>query len=125
MSIVSSGVGRFVKDPELKTVGQTVVCEFALAVDERRKIGDKTENVASFFNFQAWDKGAELLTKYCKKGDMIYFEATPRQEKWVDKTTGKNRDKIVFRLNQFRFLSKKNEGSGSGDAPVAEDEAPF
>jgi single-strand DNA-binding protein len=122
MSITSSGVGRFVRDPELKTVGQTVVCEFALAVDERRKIGDKSENVANFFNFVAWDKGAETLVKYCKKGDQIYFEATPRQEKWTDKTTGKPRDKVIFRVNQFKFLAKKQAADSS--APV-EEEAPF
>lgn len=119
MSMNATGIGRFTKDPELKQVGPTTVCEFSLAVDERRKVGDKVERVAHFFNFVAWDKGAELIVKYCKKGDQLYFEATPRQEKWVDKTTGKNREKVTFRLNEFTFLQK------SAKKETAEESAPF
>ena len=34
-----SGVGRLVRDPELKAIGETHVCEFSLAVNEYRKVG--------------------------------------------------------------------------------------
>ena len=76
------GVGRFVKDPELKEVNETVVCEFALAVNEFRKIKDERKRITSFLDFQIWDKAAQLIVEHCRKGQEIMIEATPRQDKW-------------------------------------------
>jgi single-strand DNA-binding protein len=109
------GVGRFTKDPELKQLENTCVCEFSLAVNEYRKnkkTGEKTR-IAHFFDFQIWDRAAELVCDYCEQGDLIHIvEATPRQDKWKDKTTGDNRQKIIFRVDNFELLNnrKKEEG---------------
>ena len=50
------------------------------------------------------------------KNDMIYFEATPRQHKWNDKDTGEPRSRIVFRIDNFKFLSRKNEVSDNTES---------
>lgn len=127
--ITSSGIGRFVKDPVIKDVGSSRVCEFALAVDERRKGKDgKSEKIAHFFNFAVWDKAADVISEHCKKGDAIYFVATPRQEKWKDKTDGSNREKVVFRITEFSFVSSKKNASGptQADAESSQDaDIPF
>lgn len=122
--MITTGIGRFTRDPVLKKVGDTNVCEFSLAVDERRKIKDKNETIAHFFNFAVWDKAAELIVQYCKKGDQIYFVATPRQEKWVDKETGKNREKVMFRMNEFSFIGGRRQ-EGTEKKEEAADAAPF
>ena len=98
-----SGVGRFVKDPELKAVGDTHVCEFSLAVNEFRKTNQ--ENVAHFFDFVIWDKAAEVITKYCHKGDMIEIIATPRQDKWKD-AEDRGRSRVVFRVDRFNLMPR-------------------
>lgn len=105
------GVGRFVRDPELRQLDRhdTCVCDFSLAVDERRRVNGETKKITHFFDFVIWDKAAEVISQYCRKGDMIYVVASPRQDKWQDKD-GNNRSKIVFRVDDFRLLpnGKKN-----------------
>jgi single stranded DNA-binding protein len=120
-SVVLTGVGRFVADPELKQLENTCVCEFSLVSDEVRSVKGQKEKVPLFLDFNIWDKAAETVVKYCKKGDQFWYCATPRQEKWVDKATGKNRSKIVFRVDDFRLLSNgraeaKQEQAPTGDA---------
>jgi len=100
------GTGRFVRDPELREITKqdgttTNVLEFSLATQERR--GDK--KFTHFLDMVAWDKGAELLAKFCKKGDQIFVQATPRQDKWKT-DDGQNRSRIIFRVDQFEFLGK-------------------
>lgn len=107
------GVGRFCRDPELKYVKDTCVCEFSLAINEYRKVKDgEKKKISSFLDFQIWDKAAELICQYCRKGDEILIEATPRQDKWQDKD-GNNRSKIIFRVDNFNFVggSHKEEES--------------
>lgn len=123
-SVVLTGVGRFVADPELKQLENTCVCEFSLVSDEVRMVKGQKEKVPLFLDFNIWDKAAETVVKYCKKGDQFWYSATPRQEKWVDKATGKNRSKIVFRVNDFRLLSNgrgqsKDSSPSEGDSQDA------
>ncbi len=100
-----SGVGRFVRDPELKAVGDTHVCEFSLAVNEYRKVGGERKKFAHFFDCVIWDKAAEVIAEYCSKGELIEIRATPRQDKWKD-GDGNNRSRIVFRIDEFSFLPR-------------------
>jgi single-strand DNA-binding protein len=124
MSFEANGVGRFVRDPELRNVGQTVVCDFALATDEVIKGGAEKKKITSFFNCVVWDKAAEVITKYCKKGDRIHVRGVLRQDKWEDKTTGQKRDKVLIRVTDFEFLgdgrkSEDKEPAAQGDAEGA------
>jgi len=101
-----SGVGRFVRDPELKAVKDTHVCEFSLAVNEYRKVNGERKKFAHFFDFVIWDKAAEVVAQYCSKGDMIEVRGTPRQDKWTDATSGQNRSRVVIRVDEFSFLPR-------------------
>lgn len=60
-------IGRLTKDPETTQTqsGHTVV-RFSLAVDRRGK-----DAGADFPTCVAFDKTAELIGKYCKKGDRL------------------------------------------------------
>jgi len=121
-----SGVGRFVRDPDMKAVNDTHVCEFSLAVNEFRKVGGERKKFAHFFDFVIWDKAAEVINEYCNKGDLIEIRATPRQDKWQDKD-GNNRSRIVFRVDEFSFLPRSTNSSATTEPAPAEggDENPF
>jgi len=57
--------GRLAQDLELKkTASGKSVCSFTIAVN-------RDKNTADFINCVAWNKTAESLTQYMKKGDMI------------------------------------------------------
>lgn len=105
------GVGRLVQDPVLREVGKTVVLDFTLAVDDFIKKSDGTkEKKTHFLDFQAWDKGAEVIAEYSKKGDLLFVNASPRKDLW--EKDGEKRSKVYFRVEDFRFLtSKKNDHS--------------
>lgn len=117
------GVGRFVADPELKSVGdedrQTVVCKFTLAINEFRKVNGERKKYAHFFDFEIWDKAAEVIHKWRGKGDLIEFTATPRQQKWNDKESGEPRSKVVFRMDDFTFIPR---GSNNNQQEEEEEE---
>lgn len=57
--------GNITRDIELKTTqGGKKVASFGIAINEGK---DKT----TFLNCVAWEKTAELLSEYCKKGDRL------------------------------------------------------
>lgn len=120
------GNGRFVADPVLRQVGETSVCEFSLAINEYRRIGGEKKKITSFLEFQLWDKGAEVVAKYCRKGDLINVSATPRQDRWEDKTTGQKRSKVIFRIDEFELMSNnKRTEEDPEDAPLVTEGTPF
>lgn len=59
-------IGRLTRDPELKatTTGMTVA-SFSLAVNRRKK------DEADFINCKAFDKTADIVSKYCAKGKQV------------------------------------------------------
>ena len=126
------GIARFAADPELVPTTNSKVCKFRLVFNEviKSKDGNKKE-IPSFLSFEAWDKAAELISKYFKKGDQIFVKsATPRQDLW--EKDGVKREKIYFRLNDFGFIgNNRKEDNSQNNPPVAttgeqgESEVPF
>jgi single-strand DNA-binding protein len=109
------GVGRFVADPVVHKVNDTKVCKFSLAVNEYRKVNGERKKYPHFFDFEIWDKAADVISQWRHKGDLIEFYGTARQQKWNDKETGDPRSKIVFRMDDFTFLPRGNPASQEGD----------
>ena len=66
--------GRLTKDVDLKatTSGQNVV-SFSIAVDSFQKDQDNNK-IAYFINCVAWEKQAQYLGQYCKKGNLLAVE---------------------------------------------------
>lgn len=110
MSTLNSfGFGRLTSDPVLtkipdKVSGETKthVCKFSLAFNLRK--GDQEE--AHFFDFVIWDTGAENFASRASKGDLIFVEAEPREERWVKDE--KKMKKVTFRVNRFKIFEKKS-----------------
>ena len=64
-------VGRLTKDAELRyTPNQVAVATFTLAVNRRFK-EQNGEREADFINCVIWQKSAENLANWCKKGSLI------------------------------------------------------
>ena len=60
-------LGRITKDIELKkTQNEKTYTKFTLAVNRRGK-----DAGTDFISCMAWEKTAELLEKYCKKGSQV------------------------------------------------------
>lgn len=91
--------GRLTTDPEFKNVNGKSLVNFTLAVQE-------TKDKAHFFYFSAWEKTADVIIEYCKKGNKILVECQAVQETW-DGQDGKKQSKTKFRVNKVEFLESK------------------
>ena len=114
--------GRLVADPELRYLpnGGIAVTNFTLAVDKGLSKAKKEEMeaqgkaTADFPRIVAWNKTAELIANYMKKGSMIGIQGSLQTGKYEDKD-----GKTVYTtdVNAFKveFLGGKNESNSSSN----------
>lgn len=101
--------GRMTADPELKTTqsGKSVVT-FNVAVN-RRASTDGTQD-ADFITCTAWDKQAELITKFFRKGSCICVTGALQSRSWNDKD-GQKRFATEVLVDSVHFVDSKAESS--------------
>lgn len=100
-------IGRFTKDPEISTSGETTVARFTLAVDRRYSKGDERTD---FINCMAFNKKAEFLQKYFKKGMKIATEGEWRTGSYTNKDGQKVYTNECL-ITECEFVEKKGEGA--------------
>lgn len=104
-------VGRLTKDPELKMTENTKreVCQFTIAVN-RPYTNDDGERKADFINCVVWDKLAENLSKYQKKGNQVAVEGRIQTRNYDDKD-GKKVYVTEILASNISFLDSKGTGA--------------
>jgi single-strand DNA-binding protein len=101
-------IGRLVADPEMKnTASGKWVANYRIAVDRRFKTADDTQG-ADFFNVVAWERNAEFVHTYLKKGTKIALEGRLSSRTYKDKD-----DKTVYVVEviaeNHEFCEKKED----------------
>lgn len=106
-------IGRLTKDPELKyTPGTgTAVATFTLAVDRRTSKNGQKE--ADFINIVAWNKTAELVANYMKKGRQMGVSGRI-QTRSYDAKDGTKRYITEVVADEIQFLDSKGDSSYQG-----------
>ena len=67
------GIGRLVRDPEVRYTQSGKACvKFTLAIDRRKSADGKQQ--ADFVPCVAWEKTAEIIGQYVTKGQKIAVE---------------------------------------------------
>ncbi len=86
-------IGNLGKDPEVKyTPSGTAVAKFSLATNERYK--DKSgewQDRTEWHNVVVWQRLAEIVGEYVKKGNKIYIEGRLQTSSWEDKQSGEKK----------------------------------
>lgn len=96
--------GRLTRDPEMRyTPSGKAVCSFSLACNEN-------DNKVNYFDCQAWEKTAEIITEYCKKGKKILVFGRTDQQRWDDQD-GKKHVKNIVNINSFEFMGGGEKSS--------------
>ena len=111
--------GRITKDPELRTTKSgTNLCEFTLATN--RPETREGEKVADFINCIAWNKQAETLCKYQKKGNMIAVFGELRTDSY--EVNGEKKYKSYVIVNNIEFLESKpkEQNASKVETPMPE-----
>ena len=114
--------GNLTRDPELRyTPKGTAIASFGMAINRKWKSesGETKEEVA-FVDVEAWDRQAEVVAQYFKKGRPILVEGRLKFDQWEDKNTHQKRSKLSVRLESFSFIDTKHADDGvPSDAPRA------
>jgi single-strand DNA-binding protein len=110
-------IGNLTRDPEASfSSGGKAITKFSLAVNGR---GDKV----NFFDYTAFEKTAENIAKFKKKGDSLLVEGRLETDTWEDKSTGQKRSKTYVIAENVQFLGGKSDGAekpaGSSAKPAS------
>jgi single-strand DNA-binding protein len=109
-------LGNVGKDPEIRsTAGGMTVASFSLATADRAKDAqgnwaDKTE----WHNIVCFQRTAEVVRDYVKKGSQILVEGKIQTRSWDDKASGEKKYKTEILCNELTLLGGKADGGSSG-----------
>jgi len=104
-------LGHVGKDPEIRsTAGGMTVASFSPATADRQKDSqgnwqDKTE----WHNLVAFQRTAEIVRDYVKKGTQLFIEGKIQTRSWDDKESGQKKYRTEILVNELTLL-----GGGSG-----------
>ena len=101
-------IGNITKDIELRqsNSGKFVV-EFSIAINNG-KDQQGNELPADFINCTAWNKTAEVLSKYATKGTKVGIEGAMKTQTWTDQQ-GNNRYKTYVLVDRVELLSRPQQ----------------
>ena len=110
-------VGNVGKDPEVKySPSGTPIAKFSLATNEKYKDrSDEWQERTEWHNIVAWQRLAEIIGEYVKKGAKLYIEGKLQTSSWEDRESGitKYRTEIVAR--DLVLLGSHENGGGGED----------
>jgi single-strand DNA-binding protein len=107
-------VGNLGKDPEVKyTPSGVPVAKFTLATNERYKDkGGEWQERTEWHNIVAWQRLAEIVGEYVKKGSKIYIEGRLQTSSWEDKQSGEKKYRTEIVASDLVLLSGRGESGG-------------
>ncbi|MCM1569912.1 MAG: single-stranded DNA-binding protein [Roseburia sp.] len=108
-------MGRLTRDPEVRySQGEsaTAVARFSIAVDRRFK--RQGEPDADFFNCTAFNKQAEFIERYLRKGIKVVLSGRVQNDNYTNKD-GQMVYSVRVMVDEIEFAESKNANSG-GDS---------
>lgn len=112
-------IGRLTKDAELQQAGENNYARFTLAVNRKFKNAND-EYEADFINCVAWNKTAELICEYFKKGSEIGVSGRIQTGSYDDKDGNKRYTTDVV-VEEITFIGSKKESKPAEAAQPATD----
>lgn len=109
-------LGNVGKDPEIRTTpAGTTVATFSLATADRAKDpqGNWTDRT-EWHNLVAFQRTAEIVRDYVKKGSQLYVEGKIQTRSWDDKESGQKKYRTEILVNDLSLLGGRGAGEGGG-----------
>lgn len=100
-------LGRMCADLELKEAGENKYSRFTIAVN-RRYTNEEGERDADFISCVAWNKTAENLVKFFKKGNQIALTGRIQTGSY-DREDGSKAYTTDVIVEEFDFVDKKGD----------------
>ena len=105
------GIGRLGKDPELKYMpsgGAVTNISIACGADYKDKNTGQKVEVTEWVNIVFFNKLAEIVGEYLKKGSQVYVEGSLRTRKWQDQS-GADRYTTEIVASEMQMLGGRAE----------------
>ncbi len=119
-------IGNCGRDPEVRyTPSGAAVCNVALATTRTWKdktSGEKQEET-EWHRVTFYDRQAELVGEYVKKGHPLYIEGRLKTRKWQDKD-GRDVYTTEVIAQEMQFLRGRDDAQGQQAAPQQRQAAP-
>ena len=111
-------LGNVGKDPEMKsTAGGMTIANFTLATADRIKGADgQYTDRTEWHNLVAFQRTAEIVRDYVKKGTQLFIEGKIQTRSWDDKESGQKKYRTEILVNELSLLGKPGGGEGGGHA---------
>jgi single-strand DNA-binding protein len=105
-------MGNLTRDPQLSyTPNQTAVVDFGMATNRRWTGQDGSQREETcFVDCRMFGRRAEVVNKYCKKGNPLFVEGRLTFDSW-EAQDGSKRSRLRVTVENFEFI-----GGGSGSA---------
>jgi single-strand DNA-binding protein len=119
-------IGHLGGDPELKyTPGGSAIATFSVATNQswKDKEGNLKEEV-EWHRLVVWNKLAEIVAEYCKKGSQIYADGRLKTRSWTDKDGVKRYTTEVVAQNVIFLGGGKGAGRETPPTPSEESASP-
>lgn len=109
-------IGNLGNDPEVRyTPSGSAVANLSLATSEtwRDKQSGELQDRTEWHRLVFFNRLAEIVGEYLRKGSKIYVEGTLRTRKWQDKS-GMDRFTTEIITSEMHMLDNRSGGSSSG-----------
>ncbi|HKR85193.1 MAG TPA: single-stranded DNA-binding protein [Terriglobales bacterium] len=110
-------VGNVGQDPEVKyTPSGTPVAKFSIATNERFKDrSDEWQERTEWHKIIAWQRLAEIVGEYIRKGSKLYIEGKLQTSSWDDRQSGSKRYRTEIVARDIVLLGSHDNEEPSDD----------
>lgn len=114
-------IGRLTKDPEIRVTSTgKKVAGFSMAISEGKN--REGQEITQFFNCNAWERTAEILEMYVKKGHRVGIVGRLQNRSW-DKPDGTKGYATDITVSELEILTTKMEAEQISSSSPAQSTA--
>ena len=117
-------IGRLGGEPEMKSIGETTLCNFSIATSKKwkDKNGEQQERI-EWHNIITWGRLAEICGTYLHKGKQVYVEGELQTDSW-ETDSGEKRYATKIRAFQMEMLGSRGDYNEQGNDGYRQDAKP-
>jgi single-strand DNA-binding protein len=113
-------IGNLGADPEVRHMPNgTAVATINIATSETwkdKQTGEQQERT-EWHRVVLFQRLAEIVGEYLKKGSKVYIEGRLQTRKWQDKTTGQDRYTTEIVANELQMLDSRGAAAHPSESP--------
>src|SRR4029077_2791226 len=119
-------VGNVGQDPEVKyTASGVPVAKVSIATNERFKDkNDQWQDRTEWHGVVAWQRLAEIVGEYVRKGSKLYIEGKLQTSSWEDRQSGERKYRTEIVARDIVLLGSREDGHKAGEEPASQHSVP-